>query len=66
MENFQERVLQGLENIRTKMDILVGPDGTNGKVGDMEHRISSLEKARWVIAGAILAVGAVIHFIFKY
>lgn len=45
-QDYRGRVLDGLQDLRTKMDILVGPNGNNGAFGELDKRVKSLEDTR--------------------
>jgi len=54
---FRERVLVILTDVQTKMNSLVGADGTNGRVGNLEAKVFDLQqqKARSKAIGSMLA-----------
>jgi hypothetical protein len=53
---FRERVLVILTDVQTKMNSLVGADGTNGRVGDLEEQVLDLQKERSRMWGAGAAI----------
>jgi len=65
MTDFEEKVLDaltelkvGMGDLKTKMGILVGPDGTGGWKADTEERVQSLEETRSNQRGFVAAVTA--------
>lgn len=60
--------LQGLDirGISTKMDILVGPDGTNGELSDIKSRVRTVEKHQNYITGMFGLLGLLIGSALKY
>lgn len=64
-EEFQIHVVENLADLKANMHQLVG-NGQPGRVKLLEDEVKSLGKWRWLITGGIIAVSAVIHFVFKY
>lgn len=62
---FQRHVTDSLARLETKMTILVGEDGTGGRMASVEDRVSSLERHRWKQAGFLSAVSAIIGAAFS-
>lgn len=58
-QQFREKMLEGMADLRAKMNMLVGEDGTNGRVGDLEADVESLKATRSRQWGAIAAVGLI-------
>jgi hypothetical protein len=69
--DFQTSVTRTLARLETKMDLLVGPDGNNGKISAIEGRLDQIESTQdqdagrrqglgWVktLAASTLGVGA--------
>ena len=42
-DEFQGQVIAGIARLETKMNLLVGPDGNNGKISVIEDRLDKLE-----------------------
>lgn len=67
---FQTHVIDVLGRLETKMDGLVGKDGNNGRMGDLEDRVAILEdshsRGKGIIAAFLAAwsaaLVAVSHF----
>lgn len=55
-QDFRDKVLEGIAVLRTQMNALVGADGTNGRVGSLEERITSLEVSRGRQKGFMAAI----------
>lgn len=51
-QEFRERVLVILTDVQTKMNSLVGVDGTEGRVADLDKRIQLIETAQSRVRGA--------------
>jgi hypothetical protein len=64
-EEFQTHVIENLAELKVNMHNLVG-NGQPGRVKVLEDKVESLGKWRWIVTGGIIAISAVIHFIFKY
>lgn len=64
-DEFQIHVVETLAELKTDMHNLVG-NGQPGRVRVLEKKVEDLGKWRWLITGGIIAVSAIIHFIFKY
>jgi len=56
--NFQTQVIDSLARLETKMDALVGKDGSGGSQGRLDVRVADLERDKWKRSGAIGVVGA--------
>jgi hypothetical protein len=55
-----------IEGVATKMNFLVGPDGTNGVVGDLIARVDDVEKKQAYFSGVAGIVGAGFGFAFHW
>lgn len=64
-EEFQLKVISALTRLETNMDSLVG-NGQPGRVKELEDKVGFLQKIAWVGAGVLVAVSAIIHFVFRY
>lgn len=64
-DEFQTHVIENLAELKVNMHNLVG-NGQPGRVSVLEAEVKALGKWRWLITGGILAVTAIIHFVFKY
>lgn len=64
-QEFQLHVIESLARLETNMTTLVG-NGQPGRVTKLEDRVDSLRRWRWLITGGIIAISALIHFVFKY
>lgn len=64
-EEFQTKVVESLARLETNMENLVG-NGQPGRVTKLEEEVKDLSKWRWIIGGVIIAISALIHFLFKY
>jgi hypothetical protein len=64
-EDFQTHVVDMLARLDTKMEDLIG-NGKPGRVAKLEDEVKSINKWRWMIFGIVVALSAIIHFIFKY
>ena len=62
---FQLQVIESLTRLETHMQDLMG-NGKPGRVKELENSVESLNKWRWIIAGGVLAISALVHFIFRY
>lgn len=64
-DQFQDLVIEKLTRLETHMEDLMG-NGQPGRMTKVEEKVESLSRWRWIIAGAVGAGSAIIHFIFKY
>ena len=64
-QEFQTKVVDSLARLETHMEDLVG-NGKPGRVKELEDQVDGLSKWRWFLGGAIIAISAIIHFVFKY
>lgn len=64
-DDFQTHVIDMLARLDTKMEDLAG-NGKPGRVSKLEDAVESLNKWRWIIAGGVLGLSALVHFIFRY
>jgi hypothetical protein len=55
-QEFREKVLVILTDVQTKMNSLVGADGTNGRVGSLETQVLDLQQERSRMWGAGAAI----------
>jgi hypothetical protein len=62
---FQIHVVDALARLDTQMKTLVG-NGQPGRIDRVEMAVGRLNKIAWISGGIIIAVSAIIHFIFKY
>jgi hypothetical protein len=64
-EDFQTHVVDALARLDTKVTDLVG-NGQPGRVSRLEEKVDTINRWRWVIAGVVLSLSALVHFIFRY
>lgn len=64
-EEFQSHVIDALARLDVKVTDLVG-NGQPGRVSKLEDAVDSLNRWRWIIAGGVLTISALVHFVFKY
>jgi hypothetical protein len=64
-DQFKLHVVDALARVETKVTDLVG-NGQPGRVTNLEAAVKKLQRFSWIITGAVLAVSAIIHFVFKY
>ena len=62
---FQIHVVDALARLDTKMKTLVG-NGQPGRIDRVEMAVSRLNRVAWIGGGIVIAVSAIVHFIFKY
>jgi len=62
---FQRHVTDSLGRLETNMTILVGKEGTGGRMAAFEARLVSLERLRWKQAGFLSAISAIIGAAFS-
>lgn len=63
---FERDVIESLAELKTKMNILVGEDGTGGWKRDVEGRVRRVEGHRWKLAGFSTAAGGIGGSIFGF
>lgn len=64
-EQFHADVIASLARLETNMKSLVG-NGQPGRVTQLEEAVESLNRWKWIVAGVIITISALVHFIFKY
>lgn len=65
-QDFQVQVLTSLKELQTKMNILVGEDGTGGWKRDTDFRLRAAERHRWRQTGGASILGAVVAFVTQF
>jgi hypothetical protein len=68
-QEFRQNVLSMLTDVQTKMNALVGKDGTNGRVGSIDDRVKSLEGTRanqWGAVAAVSVIWTIVLAIFEH
>lgn len=55
-QEFRDKMLEGMQDLRTKMNALVGEDGTDGRISVIEERVTDLEISRGRQKGFMAAI----------
>ena len=64
-DKFQLHVVDSLARLETKMEDLSG-NGKPGRVATLEKAVGTIKKYTYMTAGGVIAISALIHFIFRY